>query len=416
MKKLLLLAIAAVVLSISTTEARNNKKDSKVENTREYWVETLDKLAFPIYDALSKGNLKEVLPIQNVQDPSLKSFADRAYRTAYLEAFGRSFSGIAPWLELGADDTKEGQLRAKYIDMVIKSIDNATNPESPDFMNFTTDSQPLVDAAYFALGLLRAETQIWDKLSPRVQQQVVDCFKSSRVIRTPTNNWLLFSGTIEAFLLKHDLGGDLMRIDYAMNQHMQRYKGDGSYGDGDHYRWDYYNSFVIQPMMSEISNILLEKKLMSQDQYDLIKGRFVRYASIQERFISPEGTFPPMGRSLAYRTGCFQALAQVALNGNLHAKIDPAQVRCALTALMHRTLDAEGTFDENGFLQIGFCGDQPLVGERYINTGSLYMATLSLMPLGLPESDPFWSRPDADWTSVKMYKGINMPGDHSFNK
>ncbi len=413
MKKLLFLAIAMMVLSISTTEARSKKNSSTSQTTREYWVETLDKLAFPIYDALSRGKLKEELPIQNVQDPSLKSFADRAYRTAYLEAFGRSFSGIAPWLELGADDTKEGQLRAKYIDMVIKSIDYATNPESPDFMNFTTDSQPLVDAAYFALGLLRAETQIWDKLTPRVQQQVVDCFKSSRVIRTPTNNWLLFSGTIEAFLLKHDLGGDLMRIDYAMNQHMQRYMGDGSYGDGDEYRWDYYNSFVIQPMMAEIADIMLDKKFMTQENYNIIMNRFARYAVIQERFISPEGTFPPMGRSLAYRTGCFQALAQVALAGKLPKKLDPAQVRCALTALIHRTLDADGTFDENGFLRIGFCGDQPLVGERYINTGSLYMATLGFMPLGLPESDPFWSNADADWTSVKMYKGIDMPGDHS---
>ena len=64
-------------------------------------------------------------------------------------------------------------------------------------MNFTEHQQPLVDAAFFAHGLIRAKTQIWDKLSDTVKQQVVDCLKSTRLIRTPTNNWLLFSGTID---------------------------------------------------------------------------------------------------------------------------------------------------------------------------------------------------------------------------
>ena len=30
------------------------------------------------------------------------------------------------------------------------------------------------------------------------------------------------------------------------------YKGDGVYGDGPPFHWDYYNSFVIQPMLLNI--------------------------------------------------------------------------------------------------------------------------------------------------------------------
>lgn len=44
---------------------------------------------------------------------------DRTHVT-YLEAFGRTLSGMAPWLELGADKTAEGKLREKYIELAKK--------------------------------------------------------------------------------------------------------------------------------------------------------------------------------------------------------------------------------------------------------------------------------------------------------
>ena len=43
-----------------------------------------------------------------------------------------------------------------------------------------------------------------------------------------------------------------MRVDYAVRQHEQWYKGDGAYGDGPEFHWDYYNSFVIHPMLVDV--------------------------------------------------------------------------------------------------------------------------------------------------------------------
>ena len=40
---------------------------------------------------------------------------------------------------------------------------------------------------------------------------------------------------------------DRVRVDYALRQHEQWYKGDGTYGDGPDFHWDYYNSLVIHP-------------------------------------------------------------------------------------------------------------------------------------------------------------------------
>ena len=207
-----------------------------------------------------------------------------------------------------------------------------------------------------------------------------------------------------------------MRIDYAVNKHLERFKGDATYGDGDQFHWDYYNSFVIQPMLVDIVKILNRHKLASDATYNTVEARMARYASILERSISPEGTFPPFGRSLCYRTGVFQALGQIALMHKLESTVTPAQVRCAMTAVTKRLMEAPGTFDDKGWLKIGLVGSQPSMGEAYVNTGSLYLCTTGFLPLGLPADDPFWATPDEPWTTVKMWQGVDMPADHSFNK
>jgi hypothetical protein len=53
------------------------------------------------------------------------------------------------------------------------------------------------------------------------------------------------------------------------------------------------------------------------------------------------------------------------------------------------------------------------MGEEYINTGSVYLCMAVFLPLGLPESDPFWSRPAADWTSRKAWMGVDVGADHA---
>jgi len=141
--------------------------------------------------------------------------------------------------------------------------------------------------------------------------------------------------------------------------------------------------------------------------------RAQRYALIQERLISPEGTYPPIGRSLAYRYGAFQLLAQMALQHKLPQGLTPAQVRAGLNAVIRRVSSAPGMFDKDGWLTIGLYGHQPDLAENYISTGSLYMSTLGLIPLGLPPTDEFWSAPGQDWTSKRIWAGENLPADHA---
>lgn len=395
-----------IIVSTGLTHGKNNFSQQKKYDNRAYWVSVLTKISDPVLTNLAGEKLRATMPIES-KEPKRKE-------VAHLEAFGRTLVGIAPWLELGVDATPEGKLREKYILLTRKAITNAVNPNSPDFLNFNKNSaQPLVDAAFMANGLLHGFNQLWLPLDSITKVNVIKALQSTRVIKAGNNNWLLFSAMVETFMIKAGAQYNAKTIEYALKKHAEWYKGDGAYGDGPEFHWDYYNSFVIQPMMLTITKVLKENKQDTILSYKKVVERAQRFAAVQERLISPEGTYPPIGRSLVYRFGAFQHLSQVALYKELPKDITPAQVRSAMSAVIHRLMIAPELFDKNGWLRIGLYGSQPDLAEGYITTGSVYLCTSGLVALGLPASDPFWTLPGEDWTSVKIWKGKNIAADHA---
>jgi hypothetical protein len=191
------------------------------------------------------------------------------------------------------------------------------------------------------------------------------------------------------------------------------YKGDAWYGDGQDLHLDYYNSLVIHPMLTEVLRVMKKHNLEGSDLLPTQEKRLGRYAAQLERMISPEGTYPVIGRSITYRFGSMHALADAAWLHLLPNNLSPAQVRCALTAVMRRQLSQPYTFDDNGWLRVGFAGSQLRMGEPYINTGSLYLCTAAFLPLGLPADDAFWANPAVPWTSLKAWNGVDVGEDHA---
>lgn len=334
----------------------------------------------------------------------------------HLEAFGRLLCGIAPWLALANPPARERTLQQEFIRLAQLSLDAATDPHSPDFMNFAQGGQPLVDTAFLAQGILRAPNVLWQPLASQVREQIIEAFKSSRRIPTPTgNNWVMFAAMVEAALLEFGQLTLEERLEDCLRKMLGWYCGDGAYGDGEFFHFDYYNSFVIQPMLVDVLSALKRRDAAFGPVHAIVLQRAKRWAEIQERLIAPDGTFPALGRSATYRLGAFQTLGLVALLDELPKTIKPAQVRCALSAVIRKMTAGQGMFDANGWLQIGLCGHQPALGESYISTGSLYLCSAGLLPLGLPTTADFWNAPVERWTSQKVWSGENLHADHAIS-
>jgi hypothetical protein len=372
---------------------------------RAAWLARVDRTFVPVIRALAAGRLRATMPVETVPGASGRD------AVTHLEAVGRSLMGLAPWLALPPSSDPEGAQRAAAIALVRDGLDQAVSPGGPDRLNFDSGSQPLVDAAFLAQAFLRAPS-LWGALPELTRTRLIEAFRSARVILPGFNNWLLFAATVEAFLKRAgDPSWDRMRIDYALRQHEQWYKGDGIYGDGPQFHFDYYNAYVIQPMLVDVLDACADDRPAWQSMREHVLTRARRYAAIQERLIAPDGSFPPVGRSLAYRCGAFQGLAQAALRRDLPTDVTPGQARAALGAVIARTLDATGTYDDKGWLTLGLCGHQPGVAETYISTGSLYLCSAAFLPLGLPASDPFWTEAPRDWTARRAFSGQVIPID-----
>ena len=400
------------------------KKKQPQQTDREYWCQEAWRMAQPVLENMAKGELQK-----NMQTEFSPSFDNRNRKVVYMETFGRLMAGIAPWLALPDDDTAEGRQRKQLREWALASYKNSVDPASPDYLVWGASGQNLVDAAYIAESFVRAYDALWMPLDEVTKQRYIDEFKKLRRIEPPYTNWFLFSSVIESFIAK--AAGlkeyDDYRVMTTIRKVEEWYVGDGWYADGPVFAFDYYSSYVFHAMYLETLQNMIDAKANTRLEYkkyfDRALKRAQKYSIILERFISPEGTFPVIGRSTPYRMAAMQPLALMAWKQTLPKELSNGQVRAALTKVMHRMYDQQQrsdqgdacpgkNYNEGGFLTIGFCGHQPETADWYTNNGSLYMTSLSLMPLGLPADHPFWTSPSEPWTQVKAWGGQPFPKDH----
>jgi len=419
MKKLLSLSLLFLVMFSSSAEAA--KKKAVQQSDREYWCEQAYKMAQPVLENMAKGELQK-----NMKTEYSPSFDNRNRKVVYMETFGRLMAGLAPWLALPDSVFGTSPAEVKERDMVrqlrqwaLDSYRNSVDPASPDYLVWGASGQNLVDAAYIAESFIRAYDALWVPLDDVTKERYITEFKKLRKYEPPYTNWFLFSSTIESFIAK--AAGlkeyDDFRVMMTIRKVEEWYVGDGWYADGPVFAFDYYSSYVFHAMYLETLQNMIDAKqngtrLEYRKYYDRALKRAQKFAIILERFISPEGTFPVFGRSSTYRMAALQPLALMAWYQKLPKELSNGQVRAALTATMHRMYDQQNNYNDGGFLTIGFCGSQPDMADWYTNNGSLYMTSLSLMPLGLPASHDFWTCPAEPWTQVKAWGGQPFPKDH----
>jgi hypothetical protein len=390
--------------------AQKVSKKSVMLNDRQFWIQQMDKMVRPVLQNLANDSLRIAMPKVTSVHVDNK---EHRIKVQYVEVLGRVLSGIAPWLQLDGGDAEEVALRKQYREWALRGLKNALDSNAKDFMNFDIGGQQLVDASYVALAVVRAPW-LWENLDQKNQTLLMKSIVTTRKFKPVFSNWLLFSAMNEAFLAKFGYDWDPMRVDYALQQMEQWYTGDGMYTDGTSFAFDYYNSYVIHPYLAALSEIIGKKTNAYKDMFENIKKRNERYAIIQERLINADGTYPATGRSIIYRGAAFHHLADMALRKALPKQLSAEQVRCALTAVIRKTLESSTTY-KNGWLTIGLYGEQTELGDFYNNQGSPYIASNIFLPLGLPASDPFWANPPAKWSAQKIWSGENFKNDHSEN-
>ena len=241
---IVMLVLAALML-LTSNEAQAQKRSAKRKvqaeqqattgaEERAKWVEWLWKISYPVVHNLAENTLRKNMPVEwstGQQNP------DRWYHeVTHLEAVGRTLAGLAPWLALPDDDTEEGKLRKQMRDEVLRGLKNGVDPQSPDQLNFTRELQPIVDAAYLAHAFMRAPKALWEPLDEVTKQRYLDAFKSMRNRVGAYNNWVIFSGLIETFILQRAGKADPFRFTLAKNKMKEWYVGDGWYSDGPNSR------------------------------------------------------------------------------------------------------------------------------------------------------------------------------------
>ena len=157
-REFLATAGAGTALAGLPTTGRCGSPQRRRRSDREAWVRLLLRVANPVLTNLAAGTLKARMPVEQAAGATRQT-------VTHLEAIGRLLSGIAPWLELRGDETAEGRERTRCADLARRAISRAVDPASADFMNFTRERQPLVDAAFLAQGLLRAPRALRDELT-----------------------------------------------------------------------------------------------------------------------------------------------------------------------------------------------------------------------------------------------------------
>ena len=223
------------------------------QGDRALWVGVMQKLADPVLNNLAGETLKQRMPVEQAAGAKREG-------VTHLEALGpadgrhRAMAGTAGGRHPPKGRSGHATAHSRGGRSIAPSIrSRRTSSTSP--VSASRSSTPRSSRRDCCARRARSPMR-W---SPATRRNLIAALESSRVTLPGFNNWLLFSATVEAALFKLGAPWDRMRVDYALRQHDQWYKGDGAYGDGPDFHFDYYNSFVIHPMLLDVLDALSEE-------------------------------------------------------------------------------------------------------------------------------------------------------------
>ncbi|MGW6495269.1 DUF2264 domain-containing protein [Nonomuraea angiospora] len=303
-----------------------------------------------------------------------------------LEAFARSF--LAAGFRLSGAESDPHDHAGWYA----RGLATATDPASSERWPSLADAaQARVEAAVIAIALHESRRWIWDNLTPRVQEQVVDWLAGSIGSWYPDSNWLWFHNVTQAFL--RSVGGpyDQAKMEENLEFLDNCYLADGWYSDnrpdGRGGNIDWYAGWVMQQFSLWYCRVSAGEPGTAERQA-VYAERLKAYLTGAGALFGADGAPLHQGRSLSYRHAAVGALWTGAVfDANPYS---PGRLRRTCMGAVKYFVE-RGAFDEDGLLSPGWLGRFEAMRESYISPGSPYWASLGLTGLVLPESHPVWT-------------------------
>lgn len=354
--------------------------------TRQHWEALADRKLLAVRRYASPGHAL-------IDLPGPQSFSGRW--SDGLEGFARTFLLAGFRLaRTGKDDPHN--LAEWYAAGLAAGADPTSTERWP---TFEEKQQAKVECASIALALHETRPWIWDRLSERTQQHVIDWMARMIGSSMPQNNWIWFQNVTEAFL--RTVGGPWSPEDIERNIALTEewYAGDGWYSDGDHEQgglrnFDYYSGWAMQ-FYPLLYCRMLDNLVDGGADPELLRTyreRLERFLADAQHLVGANGSPVLQGRSLTYR---YAVLAPFWMGALFDATpLAPGRTRRLASGVLRHFVDAH-CLDESDLQPIGWHGAFEPIRQVYSGPGSPYWSSKGFAGLLLPPDHPVWTETEA---------------------
>ncbi|GAA2631968.1 DUF2264 domain-containing protein [Actinomadura fulvescens] len=261
--------------------------------------------------------------------------------------------------------------------------------------------QPMVESASLAIGLWLTREQLWDRLTPAVQEDLATWLGGALRHEPVDNNWRLFPVMVAGFLEAAGRPADPVEpvepVD-GLARIEPWYVGDGWYGDGPGRSFDHYNGWALH-----FYPVLL--RWLRGEEPGVYGRRLAEFLDGYAHLFDDNGAMLYQGRSLTYRFGAAASFFLGALTGT--TPLTPGQTRRVTAGVLRYFLE-RGALSDDGLLTLGWHGPHEATLQPYSGSASPYWAAKAFVGLLLPPDHRVWT--DAEELIQPTVRALRGPG------
>ena len=318
--------------------------------------------------------------------------------TIPMEAFARPLWGLVPFWTGGGSDPE-------FEELYRKGLEAGPDPTHPDYWHTCRDyDQKFCEMAAIAFGMLFCPEKVWEPLSERGKDNLVEWLWEINRNECCACNWQFFSIMTNVALYKAGRPYDKKRLQEGLDCIDAYYDAGGWYNDGNGGDKDYYNPFVM------VTYGMVYARFMEKEDPERCRRYIERALAFGKDYIywfSEDGSAFAYGRSMTYRFAQAAYFSVCALCG---VEVFPLPVLKGILARHLTHWLNLPIWDNADILSIGYAYPNLQMSESYNAPGSPYWAMKAFMFLGLPEDHPFWAAECAPLPKLDERKYLEHAG------